>query len=118
MARNRLFGGRLGLALALTALLWLGLAAGPARAQPSVFADALAAEDTGLGSRSQATGSGGGPAGRRRTATRFCQLNNTTSATRASAVTIQGTYCCMCQGSLSHRQAAPDPPAVKSIAGC
>jgi len=50
MARNRLFGGRLRLALALTAMLWLGLTSGPAQAQPPVFADALAAEDTGLGS--------------------------------------------------------------------
>jgi len=47
MARNRLFDGRLTWVLALAVLLWLGLAVGPARAQPSAFADALAADDTG-----------------------------------------------------------------------
>ena len=49
MARNRIFDGRTRLALALTALLCLGLAAGPAPAQSLVFADALAADDVGLG---------------------------------------------------------------------
>jgi two-component system sensor histidine kinase UhpB len=49
MARNGLFDRRLTpmLALALTSLLWLGLAAGSAQAL--ALADALAADDTGLG---------------------------------------------------------------------
>ena len=51
MARNRFFDGPLAPTLALAALLWLGLAAPLARAQaqPLAFADALAADDSGLG---------------------------------------------------------------------
>ncbi len=49
MACNRLFGGRLTRALALTAMVWLGLAPDAVQAQLLPFADALAADDTGLG---------------------------------------------------------------------
>ena len=49
MARNTTFTRRLTLvmALALSALFWLGLTAAPARAQTMVFAEALVAEDAG-----------------------------------------------------------------------